>query len=118
MKQIAGLLFLAQDLAHKAHLTQSVTFAQHLQLEEFYEAITDLKDELIETYQGRNGRIEIPEFDSTPSSDVEADLERIMKLIEGLRYKEIDRTDAPLQSIMDTIICRFLRTLYKLRFLK
>jgi hypothetical protein len=37
--------------------------------------------------------------------------------IEEMRYKVVDKSDSPLQNIIDEIVGLYLSTLYKLRFL-
>jgi hypothetical protein len=52
--QFVAVLFLARDLAHKAHLraTGPGSFAKHDALGDFYPAVIDLADSLVEAYQG------------------------------------------------------------------
>ena len=50
-------------------------------------------------------------------SDLCFSLEDSLKDIEESRYKVCDKTDTPLQNIIDEIVGQYLSTLYKLRFL-
>jgi hypothetical protein len=44
-------------------------------------------------------------------------LESSLKDVEDMRYKVCDKTDTPLQNIIDEIVGQYLSTLYKLKFL-
>ena len=44
-------------------------------------------------------------------------LEDSLNDIESTRYKVCDKSDTPLQNIIDEIVGQYLSTLYKLRFL-
>ena len=51
-----GTLFLARDVTHSVHLNTR-SYAKHVALNEFYDAIVDLADKFAEAYQGRHGLI-------------------------------------------------------------
>ena len=51
-----GMLFLARDVTHSAHLNTR-SYAKHKALQKFYENIIDLADSFAEAYQGRYGLI-------------------------------------------------------------
>jgi hypothetical protein len=112
-----ALLFLSRDFAHRAHL-RTPTHSQHVILQEFYENMTELADKLAETYQGRNGVIEVPYLDAPDEIDPIKVLSDFMVLAEGSRAAAIPDTDRPLNNIVDEVIGQFLRTLYKLKNLK
>ena len=62
---LIALLFLARDLTHRAHLKTN-SYAQHVALNEFYDAIVGFADTFAETYQGMKGIIaNIPLADAT-----------------------------------------------------
>lgn len=44
-------------------------------------------------------------------------LEDSLKDIEGARYEVCDKSDTPMQNIIDEIVGLYLSTLYKLKFL-
>jgi len=54
-----GMLFLARDVAHSAHLNTR-SYAKHVALNEFYDGIIDLADKFAEAYQGKYGLIRRP----------------------------------------------------------
>ena len=51
-----GMLFLARDVTHSAHLNTR-SYAKHVALNEFYDGIIDLADKFAEAYQGKYGLI-------------------------------------------------------------
>jgi hypothetical protein len=115
---LIALLFLSRDYAHREHLRTSGigSYAKHKALEEFYEEIVDLTDTLTETYQGRHGIVEdVPYMDCVRGLDAVATLEQHLSFVETMRYQAISREDTAIQNIVDEIVGRYLRTLYKLR---
>lgn len=117
--EFLGHLFTARDVAHSAHLNTR-SFAKHSALGEFYGSIIELADKFAEAYQGRYGligpvAITIPSKAKTENilSFLTASLEQIEKV----RYDVCEKSDTPLQNIIDEIVGQYLSTLYKLRFL-
>ena len=110
-----ALLLLSRDTAHRQHWN-TVSFAQHKTLNEFYDSILELTDSLMEKYQGRNGRVEIPTLEEkdTYSKDPSAVLKKHLDWIEKTRYEVVPETDTALQNIIDEIVGQYLETLYLL----
>lgn len=118
MNELIATLFLARDIAHKAHLSTG-SYAQHIALGDFYDSIIDLADKLTEAYQGRTDQlVEIPLMDDESTGDVVADLKKYQDYIEKNRYSAAPQADTPLQNIIDEIVGLFLSTRYKLTRLK
>jgi len=116
--ELASLLFMSRDFGHKAHL-RTRSLSAHTALKTFYTELTDLVDELVEAYQGRNGIVDIPSCEAAdPGSDPAAILREHLQVIEGVRYQAIVKEDAPLHNIIDSICVLYLSTLYKLENLK
>ena len=112
-----GTLFLARDVAHSVHLNTR-SFSKHSALNEFYDNIVELADKFAEAYQGRHGLIgPITLQSATKTNSVLEFLEDSLKTLEGMRYDVCDKTDTPLQNIIDEIVGLYLSTLYKLKFL-
>ena len=112
-----GTLFLARDVAHSVHLgTRS--FAKHSALNTFYDEIVDLADKFAEAYQGRHGLMgPVGLMSAKKTSNIIEFLQTSLKEIEDCRYEVCDKTDTPIQNIIDEIVGLYLATLYKLRFL-
>lgn len=112
-----GTLFLARDVAHSVHLNTR-SFAKHSALSEFYDEIVGLADKFAEAYQGRHGLIgPISLMSAKKTSNIVEFLEDSMADIEKMRFDVCEKTDTPLQNIIDEIVGLYLTTLYKLKFL-
>jgi len=112
-----GTLFLARDVTHSVHLNTR-SFSKHMALNEFYDNIVELADKFAEAYQGRHGLIgPISLMSAKKTSNVIEFLEDSLADIEKMRYDVVDKSDTPLQNIIDEIVGQYLSTLYKLKFL-
>lgn len=115
--EFVGNLFLARDVTHSVHLSTR-SYAKHKALDAFYHGIVDLTDEFAEAYQGRHGiigAISVPS--AKKSANIVAFLEESLATIEKARYEVCEKTDTPIQNIIDEIVGLYLSTLYKLKFL-
>ena len=112
-----GTLFLARDVAHSVHLNTR-SFAKHSALNEFYDAIVDLADKFAEAYQGRHGMIgPITLMSAKKTGNILEFLQDSLADIEKMRYEVCDKSDSPLQNIIDEIVGQYLSSIYKLKFL-
>lgn len=112
-----GTLFLARDVAHSVHLNTR-SFSKHSALNSFYDEIVDLADKFAEAYQGRHGLIgPISLMSAKKTTNIVEFLEDSLADIEKMRYEVVEKTDTPLQNIIDEIVGLYLSTLYKLKFL-
>lgn len=115
--EFVGMLFLARDVAHSVHLNTR-SYAKHMALNTFYDEIVDLADGFAEAYQGRHGLIgPITLHSAKRSSNIVEFLQDQLAEIEKVRYDVVDKSDTPLQNLIDGIIELYLSTIYKLRFL-
>ena len=112
-----GMLFLARDVTHSAHLNTR-SFAKHKALGKFYPAIIDLADTFAEMYQGKYGLIgPIALMSADKSSNVLTFLEKQVSDIVSVRYDVVDKDCTPLQNVIDEIVGLYYTTIYKLKFL-
>jgi len=112
-----GMLFLARDVAHSVHLNTR-SYAKHVALNTFYDEIVDLTDGFAEAYQGRHGLMgPISLMSAKKTTNIVEFLQDQLEEIEKCRYEVCDKTDTPLQNLIDGIVELYLSTLYKLRFL-
>lgn len=112
-----GMLFLARDVTHSAHLNTR-SFSKHKALGKFYPAIVDLTDKFAEMYQGKYGLIgPVMLMSADKSNNVLEFLERQATEIEDVRYKVVDKECTPLQNVIDEIVGLYYTTIYKLKFL-
>lgn len=113
--KLIALLLLSRDTAHRQHWN-TTSFATHKTLNEFYDSILELTDSLIEKYQGRNGRVEVPtleEKDTYSKEPIEV-LKKHLDWIESARYQAVPKEDTAMQNIIDEIVGQYLETLYLL----
>jgi hypothetical protein len=116
-EKFIGMLFLARDVTHSVHLNTR-SYSKHKALQKFYENIIDRADSFAEAYQGRHGLIgPIALMSAKKTENVVAFLEDQLAELEAMRYDVCDKTDSPLQNLIDGIIELYLSTLYKLKFL-
>jgi hypothetical protein len=121
MGQFAAVLFLARDLAHRAHLrtTGPGSFAAHDALGDFYPAVVDLADSLIETYQGCElTLLDIPLLDNEFPGEIKDSMQAQRDWIKANRYKAVSKDETHLQNIMDEIVALYDRTIFKLHYLE
>ena len=112
-----GTLFLARDVAHSVHLNTR-SFAKHSALQSFYDEVVELADKFAEAYQGRHGLIgPISLMSAKKTTNIVEFLEDSMADIEKMRFEVCEKTDTPIQNIIDEIVGLYLSTLYKLKFL-
>jgi hypothetical protein len=115
--QFVGHLFLSRDVAHSVHLNTR-SFSKHMALNTFYDEIIDLADKFAEAYQGRHGLIgpiAVPAAKKT--TNITEFLQAAMTEVEEARYTVCEKTDTPIQNIIDEIVGLYLSTLYRLKFL-
>lgn len=115
--QFVGQLFLGRNVAHSVHLNTR-SYSKHKALGHFYEDVIELADKFAEAYQGRHGLIgpiAIPA--SKKTTNIVEFLQEQLADIEKGRYDVCERSDTPIQNIIDEIVGLYLSTIYKLRFL-
>jgi hypothetical protein len=118
MNEFIATLFLTRELAHRYHLSTK-SYSQHKALQNFYENLLDLTDDLAEMTQGAHGLLNIPIL--TEKSGYKEPLYCIaekLKYVETNRYKAYSKDDTALQNKIDEIVSVFLTAIYKLENLK
>ena len=115
--EFVGMLFLARDVAHSAHLNTR-SYAKHVALNGFYDGVIDLADKFAEAYQGKYGLIgPISLMSAKKTNNVVEFLENQVEDLNEMRYKVVDKECTPLQNIIDEIFGLYYSTIYKLKFL-
>jgi hypothetical protein len=118
MNEFIATLFLTRELAHRYHLSTK-SYSQHKALQNFYDDLLDLTDDLAEITQGAHGILNIPIL--TEKSGYKEPLYCIadkLKYVETNRYKAYSKEDTALQNKIDEIVAVFLTAIYKLENLK
>jgi hypothetical protein len=115
--EFVGMLFLARDVTHSVHLNTR-SYSKHKALGHFYEDVIELADKFAEAYQGRHGLIgPIDLHSAKKTNNVMEFMQDQLADIEKGRYDLCEKTDTPIQNIIDEIVGLYLSTIYKLRFL-
>lgn len=109
---LVALCFEARTKVHIAHL-QTTSYAQHIALNEFYDAIVGLADGFAESYQGRYGIIK-----KLPVTNLLNDASGL-SVIDSLRVwidynRHLCGTQSELQNDIDAIVSQCNSTIYKL----
>ena len=109
---IVGVMFMNRTIAHMAHL-KTGSYAQHKALDEFYNEVIELADELAEAAQGEYGKLDL-NFVSF-SGSVDSPVSLISDQLKSLQAfgKCID--DDYLANIFQEIEKLYRQTLYKLK---
>lgn len=113
---VSCLLF-SRTQAHTFHL-QTKSLAKHLALNDYYDGIVGLVDELVESYQGCYDIITGYHNNYTLTNREGADVsyfDGVLKFVKENRGLFGEDTD--LQNIVDEIISLLKKTLYKLKHL-
>lgn len=118
LESFFGKLFEVKNFAHLIHLRQpKLDLATHLSLGDFYEQLTNLADELIESYQGAYGLVN---FSFTvPSTQVDC-CDYIQNFFDYLTKTKIfiKPEDSWLLNQKDEITQLTAKTLFKLKYVK
>jgi len=110
-----SVLFHSATVTHFMHL-QTKSFAQHMALGEYYDAIVELADKWAEAYQGCYDIITGYPKDFHLATDPVNYLTQIKEFVNDIR-KDLPQ-DSELNNLVDGIADQIDSTLYKLRFLK
>lgn len=110
--EIVGMLMMSRTYAHMAHL-KTESYAKHIALNEFYDAIVGFADSLAEVAQGKYGKLDIPQIAvkgnvDKPIAVLEMHVDDILKLAASC-------SNGAMKNIVDEIEALYLSTLYKLK---
>lgn len=113
-------LFESREMAHIYHLqVKDKGLAPHLALNDYYEGVIDLIDNLVEVWQGQYEIVE--NYDTIDTKDTNSK-EKIEYFTELAQFIKTNRTcismeDSHLHNIIDEIVALIYKTLYKLKYL-
>ena len=121
--ELVAQLFLSREVAHRAHLKEKGqgSYARHIALNDFYDAIVEHADSIAEAYQGEYAKLlDIPmlEDDENAIDDIAATLRRHKAWVDQHRYDEVPKEQTSIQNIIDGAVLEYQRVLYKLTFLE
>lgn len=111
-------LFKSRDQAHQSHLATN-SFAQHKALQEYYEGIVELLDDLVETWQGTVGEKLVYDLNFATNGISESDIDRLSKLAQKIVVfsESLSANFSHIKNILDEITALIHKTIYKLKFL-
>jgi DNA-binding ferritin-like protein len=122
-EKLISTLMASRDQAHIFHwqTTGEGSFAAHLALNAYYDAIPDLVDTLVESYQGKHGilggYVPAEKFDSYDADTVLKYFKALALYIER-SYDKIDVKDTFILNQLDNVKDLIYSTIYKLENLK
>lgn len=107
-------LFHSRDVMHLAHL-KTTSYAAHVAIGDYYDAVLGFADDLLETAQGCEGKL----LDVTiPGAVYEEPLAHLAKMKECLLGCRETMEYEFQKNIVDEITALVAKTMYKLQFLK
>lgn len=123
--QLVALLFLSREVAHRAHLkaTGPGSYAAHIALNDFYDAIVEHADSITEALQGEYQQLlDIPFLEDDSEGDIYEGildtLKRHKSWVDNNRYEAVPRDKTAIHNLIDNAVEQFQSTIYKLTFLK
>lgn len=116
IEELIKRIFTTRDCAHMTHW-QTNSYAEHQALSKFYNDVIDLLDDFVEVYQGNFEKVDNLSYLDTIEDKILKQLENDIKWMEK-NYNKLTYSITPLKNILDEILACYLKTIYKLRFLK
>jgi DNA-binding ferritin-like protein len=116
-------LFESREMAHVYHLQvrgDEGSFARHEALDEYYEEVLEIIDDVIEVYQGQYGIVENYDVIDTSGTKSKEPVDYFEELAEYVKHarKCITNEDTHTHSLLDDIVVLIYKTLYRLKFNK
>lgn len=115
IEQLIARAFASRNCAHLTHW-KTRSLAEHLATGEFYDEVINIVDSLVEAYQGNFGLVgDVPLADH--SGDILTCLEADAVWMAENDDKITGEVDA-LENILQELTALYLKTIYKLKYLK
>lgn len=117
---LVSIMFVSREQAHRAHLavTGKGSYAKHMALGDFYEAIVPLADRFAEAYAGMYSPLTSIPYADPETGKIDVALEDHLAEIIKSRSAFEKPAHGPLLNILDEVAALYLCTLYKLRNLE
>jgi hypothetical protein len=119
--QLFSKLFESREMSHIYHLqaNNNGAYPNHKALEEYYDDIVDMIDDLIESYQGQYDIVEGYETINPSGVKDKTPLEYFIDLANCVKEnrKSIPMEDSHLHGNLDEIVTLIYKTIYKLKYL-
>lgn len=119
LNELVGRVFATRNAAHLLHFSTG-SYAAHMALGDFYEAIVEQIDEVVEVCQGKFGPMGYVAMRSAEFADVESCIAHLVGETSWItaHRNEIARGFFPVENLLDELTAEYARTTYKLRQLK
>jgi len=119
IEQLVSRVFYARNVAHFAHWRAkgAGSYARHMALGEFYTAVIETLDRLVEAYQGAFGLISTIPAPESSGTDPEKVLAADVAWIEA-HHEALCRGHRAIANLLDGTSEVYLGALYKLRHLE
>ena len=117
--ELVSRVFATRNAAHLAHFAArgKGSFSAHMALGEFYDAIIDKTDEIVEVYQGAFGLIEDVEMVAIDPKTIRNHIFEEAQWLQDNR-EEISQDVSAIENLIDDLCAMYLRTHYKLKNLE
>ena len=112
--EVVGVMMMSRTYAHMAHL-YTASYAKHKALNEFYDAVVDLLDDLAEATQGQYGKLDIPFVEMMGTG--QGAIGGIASHLDETEMLMQDCDEDYLMSIFQEIQKLYRSTLYKMKML-
>lgn len=111
IRDLAARVFATRDMAHLEHW-RTRSYAQHVALGQFYEALPGLMDSIVECYQGAFDDIE-PFQVQTKRMDIVDRIRDDLDYIQSMR-EDLSRGDDAIGNLIDELANCYQKTLFLL----
>lgn len=115
MEELVSRLFALRNAAHLAHWATR-SYAEHKALGEFYDALIDKVDDLVEAYQGAFGLLKDVKSRPYAKADILSQIIEEANWIADNR-EDLARDNSVIENQLDDLGAFYLSAAYKLRFL-
>ena len=110
--KMIGIMMMSRTYSHMAHLKKD-SYAKHMALGGFYDALVDQVDCFAEVAQGLKGKFDIPYVDlkgdvSDPTKSLQSHLVMLENLGKSCEHRALN-------NVFDDIVTLYISTLYKLK---
>lgn len=112
IEEFVSHTFAMRNAAHLAHWATK-SYAEHVALGDFYDALIDKLDAIVEAHQGQFGLIKEVRIVSVSPKGIKGHIKTEMKWLEANRDK-IAQKATMIQNMVDDLIALYATTLYKL----
>ena len=115
IEELISRVFAARDVTHREHWRTS-SYAQHVALNEFYDAVIDQIDEIVECTQGQFGLVGDFQVETSPVGNITTWLQAEADWIATNR-DELAQGNHSIENLIDSLVSIYQRTIYKLTHL-